>query len=294
MAEQYAMYGAGKVHAPETPAVIPDTYQQPAFSNEPPKVDAYGLPPVPGLQPVPPKPQAPMAAVPQALPPQMRPAAPSPETYFPPAPQAMPPATGMSVWQGNAMSGTATDGSTIFRDNQGQVYRYDPRFDKTVAETPNGLRQWQGMYDPNTQGIEGPLTGGGIKAPSNPLKGLLSEPETQRGAMVRGGLGAAAGGMAGSALLGPLGGLLGAFIGKELAQGRNPLQSGQQMVSNTMTYGPAVAKYRAQNGGFYPQNYYPKAPNAPTGSSQGNNYDQMAAISPRAADLISSGKTGLF
>ena len=96
--------------------------------------------------------------------------------------------------------------------------------------------------------------------------------------------GAAAGGLLGSALLGPLGGLLGAALGKSLGQGKGLLGAFQK---NT----PQMTSM--------PSNAFPSAPSAPRGGGAGSGYsqsdfDRAAGLSPGVADAMGRGEVGLW
>ena len=85
-----------------------DAYQQPAFSTQPPKVDAYGLPPVPGLQPVnPPSPMVAQAPAPSPVPTQVAPQAPAQPAQPTPAQAAPSRLKGIAGKVGGAVLGSA-------------------------------------------------------------------------------------------------------------------------------------------------------------------------------------------
>jgi hypothetical protein len=114
----------------------------------------------------------------------------------------------------------------------------------------------------------------------------VPQPQTRMGNFVRGGLGAAAGGMAGGALLGPVGGLLGSALGRNLATGQGLLGGGGRIVTqpNSARYQQAAAASPRQSvntersGGFDSQDAYERA----------------YGISPAGANAVNSGIGGLF
>lgn len=195
---------------------------------------------------------APVAAPPLAAPKTVKqynvaahqaPATPAPQTWNVPS--------AMDVWQGKSSYGMDSEGGTVWNSG-GENYRYSPLSDKV----------WQ--VGENGQGI--PVYGD-IPLPSQGSTGGINLPSKDR--LISGGkniLGKGAGGLLGSALLGPVGGLLGAALGGKLTNGGiNGLLGG-----NKNTFPPAP-------------NAYPARPVAPYGGGASSTYSQ--ADIQRAYDL---------
>lgn len=150
---------------------------------------------------------------------------------------------------------------------------------------PDAPKPQQGLLS----GIFGPVGKQGVNDPENPARHYddfmgIPEARTRGGRFIRGGLGAAAGGVVLGSLLGPVGAAIGGAIGREIAQGRDP-----RVAFRTQDYTEPN----------WSLNTFPAAPKAPSGSfhSGGNNgpsYDEMRSLSPRAASAIAGGKAGLY
>ncbi|MBW3099237.1 phage tail tip lysozyme [Pseudohoeflea coraliihabitans] len=173
--------------------------------------------------------------------------APAPAISMP----AVPAATGMDVWSGKAMTGTATNGNQMSRNPDGTVSMTSEKYGYTETMNPDG--SYRSTTAPGLFGIDAAVNSalGGIKGPTGGVGGInvsMSPETTSRvGGAVKGAAGAAAGSMVGG-MLGPIGALLGAEIGRQIAKGNNPLKG---ILGGTVSV----------PGGF---------PAAPSGGSRGN------------------------
>lgn len=204
--------------------------------------------PVPATKPLP--------ALPPAVEvPQYTVASPAPVSR--PAPQAMSVPSGMDVWSGISNYGIATDGTALSRNPDGTVTRTNTY---GVTET----------YNPSTQGW---LPGG----PTSRTPGF-SLPSKERAVQLgKETLAPMAGGLLGSALLGPIGGLLASAVARNMVQGSGIL--GNQA--------PSPNSIGAQNQIAATFGY--------SGATPGAGDPMDRGYAPAAHDSIARGETvGLF
>ncbi len=133
-------------------------------------------------------------------------------------------ARAMDVWQGNAQSGTATDGSTVSAMPDGSIARYVPKYDHTEFTRPDGsyggLQKGNQLSDafnnrpnPVNQNGDGinPFSGQAIppaKSTADKALGSIFSPQNVGKAV-----GAVAGGMLGGPAGAAIGGKLGGKVG---------------------------------------------------------------------------------
>lgn len=203
------------------------------------------------------------------------------QNQFPAAPPT-PRYTPSDIYGGQVGSAMSTGGNTVSRVAPNGSTYVTNQYGVTTATTPDGKQAaTNGIPAPGT--ISGPLFGGGIMAPT-----------TGVGQMAKTGLGAVAGAGLGS-FFGPVGSLLGAALGKELAKpnmGRigNMINGTQSF--NTNAFGNITAA-KAQNGLSFPD--APNVAGGPRNARDTNNsLGGMRDISPKAADAIGKGLGGLY
>lgn len=243
------------------------------------------------------QPVAPPVAPPVAVP---RPVQQAARSAFPSAPQVPAMPSAMDVYNGQANLGRANDGSTVSRDQFGNV-SITNKYGATTTTLPSG--QMAVSYGkapspatsfPSAPSIDGPLGTGGITTKQGGLFGI--EPaKTETGNLARGFTGAMAGSALGS-FAGPIGSIVGAAIGKSIAQGRNPFDAltGNRATFNTPAFG-TIRAVAPQTGGA--MGVFPGAPNvrgALGGNQSNNSMAGMRSISPGAASAISRGVGGLY
>jgi hypothetical protein len=162
----------------------------------------------------------------------------------------------MDVWNGMASTGIATNGDTLTRNANGTVSRTSAKYGYTETYNPTTDR-WTGGAPRNT----------GFELPSKERAVQLGK-ET---------LGPMAGGLLGSALLGPMGGILGAVVARNMAQGKGVLGTGLMSPNST-----AAQNQIAKTFGY-------------SGATPGAGDPQDYGYSPAAHDSINRGETvGLF
>lgn len=114
--------------------------------------------------------------------------------------------TAGDIYGGQVGSALASGGNTVSRDALGRT-SVTNKHGVTTVSMPDGKQ----------------AATTSIGTPSAPSNGLLGGMTGQKmGGMVKGGLGAVAGAQIGG-LLGPVGAVLGGYVGSQLAQGKNPL-----------------------------------------------------------------------
>lgn len=179
---------------------------------------------------------------------------------------------GFDVWQVRSPYGQATDSSTLSRNNDGTVSRYSEQYDR-----------WD-TYNPRT----GSWTPGG--GPSQTSDINLPSRDRLVDAGKRAGAGAA-GGLLGSALLGPIGGLLGATLAKQVIGGEGLLSGGGKRVTNAYPSAPiGVARPNTQS-----EQQRIAATFGYSGATPGGGDPMSRNYAPAAYDSIQQGKTvGLF
>lgn len=179
---------------------------------------------------------------------------------------------GFDVWQGRSPYGQATDSSTLSRNSDGTVSRYSEQYDR-----------WD-TYNPRT----GSWTPGG--GPSQTSDINLPSRDRLVDAGKRAGAGAA-GGLLGSALLGPIGGLLGATLAKQVIGGEGLLSGNGKRVTNAYPSTPiGVARPNTQS-----EQQRITATFGYSGVTPGGGDPMSRNYAPAAYDSIEQGKTvGLF
>jgi len=113
--------------------------------------------------------------------------------------------TAMGVWGGQITTGTATDGSTVSRLDDGRVARYSPKYDHTEFTADEG-KTWTGLVEGNK--IPGQQTTKTLSSPS--ISASPSAAKTMGNSIANGSM---AGSVIGALGLGALLGLPGAVIG---------------------------------------------------------------------------------
>ncbi|MBW3099198.1 cell wall hydrolase [Pseudohoeflea coraliihabitans] len=250
---------------------------------------------------------APPLAPPRTIapPPTVTPYTPDPAPARAPAPKAPPANSAMDVWQGRAMTGTATNGNQVSRNPDGTVSMTSEKYGYTETMNPDG--SYRSTTAPGLFGIDAavrsmfsdindPLAAtmssmgfntGQQKAPTQP--GFPAAPGTtgetkaddDRGfleSLFTGeNFGRLAGATIGAALLGPTGAALGAKLGGQVGGGR----SGQQQESGNFFSDVLGGLFGGNAGGF---------PDAPTGSGTFGGYDP--AYAEGFAEAARSGALG--
>jgi YD repeat-containing protein len=183
---------------------------------------------------------------------------------------------------------TSTPGTTVSRaTSYGPTYTTN-KFGAVTATAPDGtmMAALGGIPSAQPSDINGPLGNTATQAaPSSGLSGMF-------GPKAKSATGAIAGAALGSYALGPLGGLLGGLIGKNMAQGKSPLSGllgGSSGRANTHVVDTFEGPMRAANAvgglGF---------PGRPDGPAPGGVASGMRGLSPGAANAIDHGVGGLY
>ncbi len=273
--EQFAEMQAAAQQSPAPMATqpVPQTVPQPIQT---PPIGAF--------------PPAPVVARPQ-LSQQPSYSAPAPQQQAPAAPSGMhaigglfgAPEGAMAVSQSNPdISFTSLGNGLVSKTNQyGHTSILSPG-DYSFPTTPGP----QANYAVPATGVPS-----GVQAPQQ-TDGFLGIPEARSrlGQTVRGGLGGAAGAAVGG-LLGPVGAVLGGLVGRELAQGKNPMDAFSRQNQQTS----------ALNADFRPGdvNLFPAAPSmsqyrGPNGGSGDYNHADWDSLSQSTRDSISNSPGGLY
>lgn len=268
LAERLGLDPATGVPTPSTPALAPSAVA-PAATVAPaiaaPKIS------VPATVPA-----APKVAVPAAV--SSRPAL-----------AASQPALSPSDVYGGAIgtAQTSTPGTTVSRATSfGPTYTTN-KFGAVTATAPDGTQMavWGGVPSAQPSAIAGPLDNTGVATPQQSTGGLF-------GPKAKSATGTLAGAALGAYALGPVGGLLGGLIGKNLAQGKAPLSGllgNGNSLANTHVVDTFQGPMRAVNAvgglGF---------PSKPSGPAPGGVAAGMRGLSPAAANAIDHGVGGLY
>lgn len=235
-----------------------------------------GMPVKPAIAPVAPAPA--VAAVPATVPAAQTVS----RAPVAPARPALSPADVQGGMIGTAQ--TSTPGTTVSRATSfGPTYTTN-KFGAVTATAPDGTQMaaWGGV--PSASQISGPLSQNGIATQAPSTGGLF-------GPKAKSATGAITGAALGSYALGPLGGLLGAVVGKNLAQGKAPLSGLLGSSNNANTHvvdtfaGPMTFANAVAGGGF---------PSRPSGPTPGGVAAGMRGLSPGAAAAIDKGQGGLY
>lgn len=231
-----------------------------------------------------------------------KPVAPQPaRNSFPSAPAVRSMPSAMDVYNGRANVGLANDGSTVSRDQFGNV-SITNKYGATTTSLPNGqsavsFNKAPPSSFPTAPSIAGPLgnTSAGITTKQNSGMFGIEPAKTETGNLARGFAGAMAGSALGS-LVGPVGSLVGAAIGRSIAQGKNPFDAltGNRVTYNTPAFGQitAVAPNLSGSMGRFPT--APTSRGALGGTQSNRSRSSMNSISPGAASAISRGAGGLY
>jgi YD repeat-containing protein len=183
---------------------------------------------------------------------------------------------------------TSTPGTTVSRVNSYGPSYVTNKYGAVTAVAPDGtmMAALGGVPAAQPSNISGPL---GQQQPDQAqpqgLGGLF-------GPKAKSATGALAGAALGAYALGPLGGLLGGLIGKNMAQGKSPLSGlfgGANSLANTHVVDTFEGPMRAANAvgglGF---------PGRPSGPAPGGVAPGMRGLSPGAASAIDHGVGGLY
>ncbi|RWX70512.1 hypothetical protein EN780_03040 [Mesorhizobium sp. M4B.F.Ca.ET.089.01.1.1] len=182
---------------------------------------------------------------------------------------------------------TSTPGTTVSRaTSYGPTYTTN-KFGAVTATAPDGTQMAAlgGVPTAQPSNIAGPLGQQPDQTQTPGLGGLF-------GAKAKSATGTLAGAALGAYALGPVGGLLGGLIGKNLAQGKAPLSGllgNGNSLANTHVVDTFQGPMRAANAvgglGF---------PGRPSGPAPGGVAAGMRGLSPGAADAIDHGVGGLY
>lgn len=206
---------------------------------------------VPTISPVaPPTQVAPVYTPPRTV-------APMQESSFPAAPPAPTRPSISDVYAGMPGTAISNAGIEVSRAPGGFIDRYNPQFDVTTVETP--------------QGYQAATLGKGRLSRTDQARSLLGNKQLSDKA--KRGLGTVLGGLLGGAVAGPLGGMLGGVVGNRIAGGG--------VLGGVLGYGA---------------NYFPDAPTRPDaswgpGMSDG---DLRSYAGDRVADAVKAGRAGLY
>lgn len=206
---------------------------------------------VPTISPVPPTTQvAPVYTPPRTV-------APMQESSFPAAPPAPTRPSISDVYAGMPGTAISNAGIEVSRAPGGFIDRYNPQFDVTTVETP--------------QGYQAATLGKGRLSRTDQARSLLGNKQLSDKA--KRGLGTVLGGLLGGAVAGPLGGMLGGVVGNRIAGGG--------VLGGVLGYGA---------------NYFPDAPTRPDASwGPGmSDSDLRSYAGDRVADAVKAGRAGLY
>jgi hypothetical protein len=182
---------------------------------------------------------------------------------------------------------TSTPGTTVSRSTSfGPTYTTN-KFGAVTATAPDGTQMavLGGIPSAQPSNISGPLGMQPDQTQTQGLGGLF-------GPKAKSATGTLAGAALGAYALGPLGGLLGGLVGKNLAQGKAPLSGlfgGSNSSVGTHIVDTFDGPMRAANAvgglGF---------PGRPSGPAPGGVASGMRGLSPGAANAIDHGYAGLY
>jgi YD repeat-containing protein len=182
---------------------------------------------------------------------------------------------------------TSTPGTTVSRATSfGPTYTTN-KFGAVTATAPDGTQMavLGGIPSAQPSNISGPLGMQPDQTQTQGLGGLF-------GPKAKSATGTLAGAALGAYALGPLGGLLGGLVGKNLAQGKAPLSGlfgGSNSSVGTHVVDTFDGPMRAANAvgglGF---------PGKPSGPAPGGVASGMRGLSPGAANAIDHGYAGLY
>ena len=206
---------------------------------------------IPTIAPVaPPTQVAPVYTPPQTI-------APMQESSFPAAPPAPARPSVADVYGGMPGTAISNAGIEVSRAPGGFIDRYNPQFDTTTVETP--------------QGYQAATLGKGRLSRTDQARSLLGNKQLSDKA--KRSMGTVLGGLLGGAVAGPLGGILGGVMGNRIAGGG--------VLGGVLGYGA---------------NYFPDAPTRPDASwGPGmSDSDLRSYAGDRVADAVKAGRAGLY
>lgn len=258
LADAYSQYGATLDEVGVRLDGTPTRYTDPTVSVvNPNRVSTMPPQSVPTISPVPPT----TAVAPVYSPP--RTVAPMQESGFPAAPPAPSRPSIADVYAGAPGTAISNSGIEVSRAPGGFIDRYNPDFDVTTVETP--------------QGYQASTFGRGRLNRTDQARSLLGAKSLSSRAMKNIG-GTLLGGILGGAVAGPAGGVLGGFLGNQLARGN----TFRGILGGILGDGFLGGDYPARPGGGVISN------------GPGLSMSEMRDISPGAARAVSKGKAGLY